>query len=452
MSSSSPAPSATERPAKVVDSRRYVIASLIGNSLEWYDFFLYATAAAVVFGVVFFPADTDPLVGTLAAFAGFAVGFAARPLGGLIFGHIGDRVGRKTSLVITLMVMGLATMGMGLVPSYAQVGILAPVLIIFLRIAQGMAAGGEWGGAVLLISENSNSKRRGFLSALGQGGICIGFVFASLAFYLVQLLPEDQFLAWGWRIPFLISFVLLIVGVWIRRSLPNATAQEVTEPAKTPKLPMIAAFKQYPRQLLIAMGLRVAENCGAYIFASFSVVYGVHVGVDRGLLLLAVATAMVFSFFSYMFFGHLSDKFGRRPIYTFGVSAMLLMAFPFFWMIDSNTPAIIFVAFIIANGICHGALVGTQPSMFHEMFPAHVRYSALSIAHEIPAVVAGGLAPMIATALLLRFNSSTPVSLYLIGMCVVTLIAMLASFTLLKANTPGLESNVDPAPATADSR
>src|SRR5699024_10504983 len=211
-------PDATERPTPLT---KYVIASLIGNSLEWYDFFLYATASAVVFGTLLFPADIDPLLGTLGAFAGFAVGFAARPLGGILFGHIGDRVGRETSLVITLMVMGLSTTAMGLLPTYEHVGLTAPLLLIVFRIAQGIAAGGEWGGAVLLISENSGTRRRGLLSAFSQGGICLGFVLSSFAFYIVQLLPEEQFMSWGWRLPFLVSIILLAVGIWIRRRLPE---------------------------------------------------------------------------------------------------------------------------------------------------------------------------------------------------------------------------------------
>lgn len=420
-------PDATERPTT---PKKYVIASLIGNSLEWYDFFLYATASAVVFGTLLFPADIDPLLGTLGAFAGFAVGFAARPLGGIIFGHIGDRVSRKTSLVITLMVMGLSTTAMGLLPTYEHVGLTAPLLLIVFRIAQGIAAGGEWGGAVLLISENSGTRRRGLLSAFSQGGICLGFVLSSFAFYIVQLLPEEQFMSWGWRLPFLISIILLAVGIWIRRRLPETKITQ-SEPAHAKvKLPMITAFRSYPRELFVAMGLRVAENGGSYIFLSFSVVYGVHVGVDRGLLILAVTFSMVFSFFSYLLFGYLSDLIGRRPVYAFGAVAMAAMAFPYFAMIDSNSPPVVIVAFLIANGICHGAMIGTQPALFHELFPAKVRYSAMSIAHEIAAVFAGGLAPMIATALLLRFDSSTPIAVYLIIMCLITVVAVIGAYSV----------------------
>ncbi len=418
----------TTLPGQRPGVRRYVVASLVGNALEWYDFFLYATASAVVFGRLFFPADTDPLVGTMAAFAGFAVGFAARPLGGILFGHIGDKLGRKHSLVLTLTIMGISTALMGVLPTYAQVGLLAPALLILLRILQGIAAGGEWGGGVLLISENANTSRRGMLSAFSQGGISLGFVLSSLAFFLVQLMPEPEFLAWGWRLPFLVSVVLLAVGAYIRFKLPESKEfTEVRESHSEHRVPALDALRAHPREILIAMGLRVAENGGSYIFLSFSIVYGVHVGVDKGLLLLAVAVSMLVSFGTYIFFGYLSDRIGRRPVYAFGAVGMGVMAFPFFAMIDANTPAVVILAFLIANGVCHGAMIGTQPAFFHELFSAEVRYSGMAIAHEIAAVFAGGVAPLIATALLLNFNSSTPVSLYLIGMVLLTLIAVAAA-------------------------
>lgn len=414
--------------------RRYVVASLVGNALEWYDFFLYATASAVVFGRLFFPSDVDPLVGTMAAFAGFAVGFAARPLGGIIFGHIGDRLGRKRALVMTLSIMGISTALMGLLPTYAQVGLWAPALLILLRVIQGIAAGGEWGGGVLLISENSSTTRRGMLSAFSQGGISLGFVLSSLVFFLVQLMPDTQFLAWGWRVPFLLSVVLLAVGAYIRFRLPESKEFTAASHSKQHRLPVLAAIKTHPREILVAMGLRVAENGGSYIFLSFSIAYGVHVGVDKGLLLMAVAVSMLVSFGTYIFFGHLSDRIGRRPVYALGAVGMGAMAFPFFSMIDSNTPAIVILAFLLGNGLCHGAMIGTQPAFFHELFSAEVRYSAMAIAHELAAVFAGGFAPLIATALLLQYGSSIPVSLYVIGLVLVTLVALVFSRHGIKAD------------------
>lgn len=417
------APGATR--AKSPGIRRYVIASLVGNSLEWYDFFLYATAAAIVFGKLFFPADTDPLVGTLGAFVGFAVGFAARPLGGILFGHIGDRVSRKSALVMTLSIMGIATFLMGLLPTYQQVGIWAPILLVILRILQGIAAGGEWGGGVLIISENSSDQRRGLFSAFSQGGVTLGFVLASAAFYLAQLLPEDQFMAWGWRLPFLLSVLLFGVGMYIRFRMPETKEfEQVKKTGERASVPVLAALRTHPKEILVAMGLRVAENGGSYLLLSFSLVYGVHVGVERGTLLLGVMLSMLFAFCTIVFFGHLSDKIGRRKVYAFGASALALMAFPFFWLIDSNSSALIILAYFIGNGICHAAMIGAQPAFFHELFSPEVRYSGMALGHELAAVFAGGLAPFIATALLLTYDSSTPVSLYAIGLAAITLTAL----------------------------
>lgn len=407
---------------------KYVVASLIGNSLEWYDFFLYATASAVVFNVLMFPAGTDPLVGALGAYVGLAVGFVARPLGGVIFGHIGDKVSRKTSLIITLGVMGLASTAMGLLPTYASIGAAAPIILVLLRVAQGVAAGGEWGGAVLLISENSSQKRRGMLAAFSQSGVSLGFVTSALAFYAVKQLPEEQFLTWGWRLPFLFSIVLLFVGIYIRKGLPDETVDEAESASSdNERIPMIEAFRRFPGQMLTAMGMRIAENGGSYIFMTFSVVYGKHVGVDDSLILLILAITMTLCFFSFVFFGHLSDVLGRRRVYAFGAIGMMIVAAPFFSLLETGSMPLMLLGFVLALGVCHGAMIGTQPSLFHELFPAEVRYSAISIAHEVASVFAGGIAPLIATALLLKFDSPLPIVIYLIGMCLITLVSVVAS-------------------------
>ena len=422
--------------AKSPGISRYVIASLVGNSLEWYDFFLYATAAAIVFGKLFFPAGTDPLVGTLGAFVGFAVGFAARPLGGILFGHIGDRVSRKSALVMTLSIMGIATFLMGFLPTYQQVGIWAPILLVILRVLQGIAAGGEWGGGVLIISENSSDQRRGLFSAFSQGGVTLGFVLASAAFYLAQLLPNDQFMAWGWRLPFLLSVVLFGVGMYIRFRMPETKEfEQVKKTGERESVPVLAALRTHPKEILVAMGLRVAENGGSYLFLSFSLVYGVHVGVETGTLLLGVMLSMLFAFCTIVFFGHLSDKIGRRRVYAFGALALALMAFPFFWLINSNSPSLVILAYFIGNGICHAAMIGAQPAFFHELFSPEVRYSGMAFAHELASVFAGGLAPFIATALLLSYDSSTPVSLYAIGLALITLTALAFSTKLGRPGT-----------------
>lgn len=417
----------TDSPPKSPGVRKFIVASLMGNALEWYDFFLYATAAAIVFGDLFFPADVDPLVGTMGAFAGFAVGFAARPIGGIIFGHIGDRISRKTALVTTLTMMGSATFLMGLLPTYENVGILAPILLVVLRVVQGIAAGGEWGGGVLIISENSSNERRGLYSAFSQGGVTLGFVLSSAAFYLVQLLPDEQFFAWGWRLPFLLSVLLFGLGMYIRFHLPEAKEFTKTKEHGKRSIPVLEALRTHPKEILVAMGLRIAENGGSYLILSFSLVYGVHVGIDRGTLLLGVTLSTLFAFGSIIFFGHLSDKIGRRKVYGFGAVALAGMAFPFFALLDSNSAPLIILAYFIGNGVCHAAMIGSQPAFFHELFSPEVRYSGMALGHELAAVFAGGIAPFIATALLLNFGNSTPVSLYAIGMAGITLIALVSS-------------------------
>lgn len=428
-----PSSSPTAAPTGI---KRYVGASLFGSALEWYDFFLYSTAASIVLGKLFFPADLDPLVATLGAFAGFAVGFAARPLGGIIFGHIGDKVSRKTSLVMTLSIMGAATFAMGLLPTYHQAGLLAPALLIILRIVQGIAAGGEWGGGVLLISENADDKRRGFLSAFSQSGISLGFVLAAGAFFLVQLLPEDQFLSWGWRLPFIASIAIFGVGMYIRFKLPDNTSfKDEAEAPKHSSVPLFEALRTHPKEILVAMGLRIAENGGSYLILSFSIVYGIHVGVDQEILLLGVMLSMLFAFGTTLFFGHLSDKIGRRWVYGFGATALAVFAFPFFALLSSNSSPLIILAYFAGNGLCHAAMIGTQPAFFHELFDAKIRYSGMSIAHEVAAVVAGGIAPMIATALLIKYDSATPVALYAIGLSSITLIALAFSTKLGRRST-----------------
>lgn len=404
--------------------RKIVAASVAGNALEWYDFFLYGTAAALVFSRLFFPATIDPLTGTLAAFAGFAVGFAARPFGGLIFGHMGDRFGRKPALVATLCIMGGSTFLIGLLPTYAQVGIWAPILLVLLRILQGIAAGGEWGGGVLIISENAPPQRRGFYSAWSQVGVAGGFVLAAGAFYLAQLLPEAQFMSWGWRIPFVISIVIFGLGIYIRSSLPDSAEFEANKPAAAHgQLPIVTVLKRHPREILLAMGLRVAENGGSYIFLAFALAYGKFVGVAQDVMLLGVMLSMTLGLGMMVLFGHWSDRVGRRPIFLFGAAGMMLAAFPFFWLIETGSTPLILLAFVLANTFCHAAMVGVMPAFFSELFSTEVRYTGMAFGHEIASVFAGGLSPVIATALLAAFGASWPISLYLAGLGAISVIA-----------------------------
>lgn len=407
--------------------RKIVAASVVGNALEWYDFFLYGTAAALVFSELFFPAGTDPLTGTLAAFAGFAVGFAARPLGGIVFGHIGDRSGRKFALVLTLCIMGLSTFLIGLLPTYEQIGVWAPILLVLLRILQGVAAGGEWGGGVLIISENAPPRRRGFYSAWSQVGVAGGFVLSAGAFYLAQRLPHEQFMSWGWRIPFLISIVIFALGIYIRAHLPDSAEFEARRDRAPPPehLPIVTLLRRHPREILLAMGLRVAENGGSYIFLAFALAYGKFAGVSQDVMLLGVMVSMTLGLGTMVLFGHLSDRLGRRPVFLAGALGMIVVAFPFFWLIDTGSTPLVLLAFVLANSLCHAAMVGTLPAFFSELFTTEVRYTGMAFGHEIASVFAGGLSPLIATALLASFQSSWPVAAYLIFLGSVSVIAVI---------------------------
>ena len=405
--------------------RKLVIASVLGNALEWYDFFLYGTAAALVFGPLFFPMGGDPMQGTLLAFSGFAVGFLARPLGGIVFGHIGDRYSRKMTLIMTLTLMGATTFVIGLLPVYAQIGIWAPISLITLRFLQGVASGGEWGGGVLMLSENAPASRRGYFTAWSQMGVSGGFVLSAFAFYLVQKLPEDDLMSWGWRVPFLLSIVIFLVGVYIRKNIRESKAFSQAKPeAKHEKIPLMVLIREHPKALLQAIALRLPENGASYIFFTFSVVYAKHIGIGTGEIISAVTLAMLVEFFSILFWGALSDRIGLKPVYYIGVIGLLVMAFPFFWLLSTGDYGWIMVAMLLGLPFCHGAMIGTQPCIMSDLFPVRVRYSGLALGHEVGSIFSGGLGPMLAVALLMHFDASWPVSLLLMAY------ALLAWFAL----------------------
>lgn len=417
---------------------RIVFASVIGNALEWYDFFLYGTAAALVFGPLFFPAGTDPVIATMGAFAGFAVGFVARPLGGIVFGHIGDLHGRKKALVITLAMMGIATFLIGLLPTFEQAGYLAPLCLVILRLVQGIASGGEWGGGVLMLSENAPPNRTGFYAAWSQLGVSGGFVLSAAVFYLVQQLPGEDFMSWGWRLPFLASVAIFGVGLYIRRKLPESRDFNNARQARetTRHSPALQVLREHPKAVLQAMGLRLAENGGAYIFLSFSMAYAKFSGLSTQLLLLGVMLAMVLEAFSILFWGWLSDRIGRRPVYAFGSISLVLLAFPFFWMLDTHEPTLVYLALILGLPVSHGAMIGTQPAMMGELFPTHVRYTGLAMGHEIASIFAGGFAPLIATALFASYHGVWPVSLMQVLFGVLTTLTLLTIRAPLPAQSP----------------
>ncbi|NPT42981.1 MFS transporter [Paraburkholderia sp. 1N] len=421
LSSTTGSPAIPAAPATSRTLRRIIVASVLGNALEWYDFFLYGTAAALIFGPLFFPLHGDPLMGTLAAFAGFAIGFLARPLGGIVFGHIGDRHGRKRALVVTLMMMGVATFGIGLLPTFSQIGFLAPAALVCLRIVQGIASGGEWGGGVLLISESAPANRRGYYASFSQLGVAGGFVLSAAAFYLVQRLPVESFMSWGWRVPFLASVLIFGVGVYIRRSLPESRDFAAAKPKH---MPVLTVLRNHPKQVLQAMGLRVAENGGTYIFLSFVLVYGKTIGVPVSVMLGGVMIAMLIELVTIVLWGRLSDVIGRRPVYMIGALGLVVIAFPAFWLIDTHEPLLVFLSLALGLPFCHGAMIGTQPALMGELFPTEVRYSGMALGHEIASVFSGGLAPLVAIALYSKVHASWSVALMLIGFGLITAITL----------------------------
>ncbi len=411
--------------------RKLIIGSFLGNSLEWYDFFLYGTAAALVFGPLFFPATNDPLLGSFLAFSGFAIGFIARPLGGVIFGHLGDRYSRKMTLIITLTLMGASTFLIGLLPTYAHIGVLAPIALITLRFVQGVASGGEWGGGVLMLSENAPESQKGYYTAWSQVGVCGGFVLSVLAFYLVQLLSQEEVMSWAWRIPFLLSLFIFLVGVYIRRNIQE-NAEFVARKAENDSkneahhLPVLSAFKNHPRAILQAIGLRLAENGAVYIFFTFSVVYCKHIGIDTRDLIAAVTIAMTVEIATILGWGWLSDRIGRKRLYYIGVIGMALVAFPFFWLLNMHTFPAMLLAMLLALPLCHGAMIAAQPCLMVDLFPVEVRYTGLALGHEIGAVISGGISPMLAVAFLMMWDSYIPIALMLLAFALLALVALIS--------------------------
>jgi MFS transporter, MHS family, shikimate and dehydroshikimate transport protein len=404
--------------------RPVIVSSFIGTTIEWYDFFLYGTAAALVFNQLFFP-SFEPLAGTLAAFATYAVGFAARPLGGIVFGHYGDKIGRKAMLVLALLIMGVATFLIGLLPTYQSVGIWAPILLVTLRFIQGIGIGGEWGGAVLMAVEHSPPGRRGFYGSWPQMGVPAGLLLANLVFFASSsYIPEEQFLAWGWRIPFLVSIVLVGVGLFIRLKLLETPAfAQVQESGTEANMPIIDVLRTYPKQVLLAMGMRVAENGTFYVSTVFVLTYvATQLGMDQNTGLVGVLIAATIGLFTTPLFGALSDRLGRRRVYLFGAVFSLIFAFPFFWMLNTSSPVLIWLAIIVAVNIGHDAMYGPQAAYFSELFGTRVRYSGASLGYQLASVFAGGLAPLIATALL-GYYGYVAVALYIAAMALITVVA-----------------------------
>lgn len=421
---------------------------MIGTTIEWYDFFLYTSAAALVFNKVFFP-EADPLTGTLLSFGTYAIGFVARPIGGLVFGHFGDRIGRKKLLVISLLLMGCATFAIGLLPTYAAVGAAAPLLLTFLRLVQGFALGGEWGGAVLIVSEHGDARRRGLWASLPQAGVPGGNLLATAVLAVLAAVQSDAaFLSWGWRIPFLLSAVLVVIGLWIRLAVAEspvflAAARRAEERGHEEPAPIVEVLRHSWRSLLVAMGARMAENMSYYVITAFILVYIVEVlGMPKSVGLNAVLIGSAVHLVAIPLWGMLSDVLGRRPVYLFGAVAMAAWGFVFFNLLDTKSFGV--MAFATAVGlVLHGAMYGPQAAFFSELFGTRVRYSGASIGYQLASIAAGAIAPLVAVALLNAFDSTLPVSLYLLAMCLLTVIAVVAA-----KETRG-ESLEEPAEAPA---
>lgn len=407
--------------------RRVAVASAVGTTIEWYDYFIYSTAAALVFGSQFF-SRLSPVSGTLAAFATLGVGFLARPVGGVLWGHFGDRLGRKRMLVASLLLMGFATVGVGLLPTYEQIGLLAPVLLVVLRLLQGLSAGGEWGGAALMAVEHAPDGQRGRYGSFSQVGVPAGLILAQLAFVACgATLTDEQFAAWGWRLPFLISIVLVGVGLFIRLRIEESPVFRVLrdEQARS-RRPVVEVFRERPRELVLATGSFIANTAIGYVFLAYLLSYGTSVlKVSRTVMLAVIIIGSVSWLVSIVASAVWSDRVGRRPVYLVGSVALVVWSIPFFLLIDTRNPALMVLAVVVLTAAL-GASYGPQSALFAEMFEARFRYSGASFSYAAGAVLGGGFAPLIAAWLQASTGTSMSVSLYMVAVALISLAAVFA--------------------------
>jgi MFS family permease len=407
--------------------RRAVIASTVGTTIEWYDFLLYGQMAAIVFAKLYFP-SSDPLTGTLQAFAVFAVGFVARPIGAAIFGHYGDRLGRKAALIATLLLTGLSTFLVGCVPTYEQIGIWGAILLVALRFIQGIGVGGEWGGSVLLSMEWArSSKNHGLIAAWPQFGGPAGFFLANLAILAFSQMSGDQFLSWGWRVPFLLSIVMVGIGLYIRLGiLETPVFQRVIAEERVARAPVVEVLKRQPKEVILTALVRMGQMAPVFIYIAFIFPYGIQVvHLSRDFILLVLQIASVFSFFTVLFSGWLSDRLGRKPVYMFGAAATGLFAFAYYAMLNTGRPALVIVAVLITT-LFHDMMWGPLGALTAEVFTPRLRYSGASIGFQLAAIFAGGPAPIIATALLAATGSGYAIALYIFGCAIVSIVATAA--------------------------
>jgi MFS family permease len=412
-------------PASSPSRRSIFVASFIGTSIEWYDYYIFGTAAALVFGQLFYP-SFSPAAGTLAAFATFAVGFVARPLGAAVIGHFGDRLGRKSMLVLTLVLTGGATFLIGVLPTYAAVGIAAPLLLVVLRVAQGFGVGGEWGGAVLIATEHAPRAKRALYGSFAQFGVPVGVLTSNLAFLAVAPLSNEDFLSWGWRLPFLASIVLVVVGVLVRRRLQDAPEFERLKKERTvSKVPVAELFRREPLTLALASLAAIAPPAIGYSVIVYMLTYGTQVvGYPRPLLLTLILLSTVVWIAVIVASAVLADRYGAKPIYLIGTVTAVVWPLPMFALVDTGNAGLAFIAFCVA-AVVQGLIVGAQGRLFTEIFDVRVRYSGASIAYQIGGMIGGAITPIAATALFATYKSSTPVALYLTAICLLSLLAIL---------------------------
>jgi MFS transporter, MHS family, shikimate and dehydroshikimate transport protein len=408
--------------------RRVVFGALVGTALEWYDFFIYGTAAALVFNVLFFP-QSDPAIGTITAFATFGVGFVFRPLGGILFGHIGDRIGRRATLILTTLVMGLSTGIIGLLPTYETIGVWAPVLLVLLRVLQGLGAGAEFGGASTLLAEHAPAHRRGYYCSYAQTGVQVGLVLATVSFLLVGLLDDEQLYSWGWRVPFLVSFLMIGVALYVRLRVEESPVfRRMLTEQQVIKLPVLETLRSYPRNLLIGVGAHIADTACAYLYATFTVSYATStLGISRPVVLTGVIIFGVVVIALQPVYGALSDRIGRKPLNLFSMVFTAVFIWPFFLLLQTEQPVLVVIALVIATALGWAPVIAVQPAFYAELFGARVRYSGFATSREVGAALAG-FTPLIAAAMVAAAGGAPwVVAAYIAGLCVISLIAFVAA-------------------------